>query len=237
MPPTIATTAVTRITRITRITRFGFVNAYLVEEDDGLTLVDTTIAGGARSILGTARRMGRPIVRIALTHAHGDHIGQLDALAAELPGVEVLISERDARLLAKVMTPDPDEPAGARLRGGYPGATTRPTGFLVPGERVGSLEVIPAPGHTPGHVALLDTRDGTLIAGDAYSTLGGVATAARSPRRFPLVSMATWHAPTALQTARALRDLRPDRLAPGHGAIVEHPVERMDEAIRRAERS
>ena len=227
----------TTATAVTRVTRFGFVNAYLVQEEDGLTLVDTTIAGGAGPILRAARDLGRPIVRVALTHAHGDHIGQLDALAGELPGVEVLISERDARLLAKDTAPDPDEPAGARLRGSYTGAATRPTGFLVPGGRVGSLEVVAAPGHTPGHVALLDTRDGTLISGDAYSTLGGVATAARSPRRFPLVSMATWHAPTALQTARALRDLRPERLAPGHGSIVEHPVQRMDEAIRRAERA
>jgi glyoxylase-like metal-dependent hydrolase (beta-lactamase superfamily II) len=227
----------TATTAVIRVTRFGFVNAYLVEEDDGLTLVDTTIAGGAGSILRTARGLGRPIVRIALTHAHGDHIGQLDALAAQLPDAEVLISERDARLLAKDMTSDPDEPADARLRGSYPEATTRPTGYLVPGERVGSLKVVAAPGHTPGHVALLDTRDGTLIAGDAYSTLGGVATAARSPRRFPLVSMATWHAPTALQTARALRDLRPDRLAAGHGAIIERPVQLMDEAIRRAEQA
>jgi glyoxylase-like metal-dependent hydrolase (beta-lactamase superfamily II) len=224
-------------TMLTRVTRFGFVNAYLVEEDDGLTLVDTTIAGGARGILRAAARTGRPIVRIALTHAHGDHIGQLDALTSRLPGVEVLISGRDARLLAKDMSLDPEEPADARLRGGYPGAATRPTGLLVPGERIGSLEVIAAPGHTPGHVALLDGRDGTLIAGDAYSTLGGVATAARSPRRFPFVSMATWHRPTALSTARALRDLGPERLAPGHGSVVEHPVQRMDAAIRRAERA
>jgi glyoxylase-like metal-dependent hydrolase (beta-lactamase superfamily II) len=229
--------ATTTGTTISRVTRFGFVNAYLVPEDDGLTLVDTTIAGGAARILRAAQELERPIVRIALTHAHGDHIGQLDALAAQLPGVEVLISERDARLLAKDMTPDPGEPADARLRGSYPGAATRPTGFLVAGQRVGSLEVIAAPGHTPGHVALLDTRDGTLITGDAYSTLGGVATAARSPRRFPLVSMATWHAATALDSARKLRDIGPERLAPGHGSIVDHPVARMDEAIRRAERA
>jgi glyoxylase-like metal-dependent hydrolase (beta-lactamase superfamily II) len=231
------TTTHTAHPRATRVTRIRFVNAYLVEEDDGLTLVDTTIAGGAGRILRAARELERPIVRILLTHAHGDHIGQLDALAARLPGAQVLISERDARLLAKDKTPDPGEPADARLRGSYPGASTRPTGFLVPGERVGSLEVVAAPGHTPGHVALLDTRDGTLITGDAYSTLGGVATAARSPRRFPLVSMATWHAPTALESARKLRDLGPERLAPGHGSIVEHPAVRMDAAIRRAERA
>jgi len=223
--------------RITRVTRLGFVNAYLVEEDDGLTLVDTTIAGGAGAIQRAARELGRPIVRIALTHAHGDHVGQLDALAAELPSAEVLISERDARLLARDMSVDPGEPADARLRGSYPGASTRPTGHLVPGERIGSLEVVAAPGHTPGHVALLDTRDGTLITGDAYSSLGGVATAARSPRRFPLVAMATWHRPTALESARRLRDLGPARLAPGHGSIIERPVPRMDAAIRRAEQA
>jgi glyoxylase-like metal-dependent hydrolase (beta-lactamase superfamily II) len=232
----VTTTHTTR-SHITRVTRLGFVNAYLVEEEDGLTLVDTTIAGGARAILRAARELDRPIVRIALTHAHGDHIGQLDALAAQLPGTEVLISERDARLLAKDMSPDPGEPGDARMRGSYPGASTRPTGYLVPGERIGSLEVIAAPGHTPGHVALLDTRDGTLITGDAYSSLGGVATAARSPRRFPLVAMATWHRPTALDSARKLRDLGPARLAPGHGSIIERPVPPMDAAIRRAEQA
>ena len=33
-----------------------------------------------------------------------------------------------------------------------------------------------APGHTPGQVAFLDTRDRTLYCADTYSTLGGVAT-------------------------------------------------------------
>jgi hypothetical protein len=45
--------------------------------------------------------------------------------------------------------------------------------LLRPGDRVGSLEVVGAPGHTPGHVAFLDTRDRTLIAGDVFTTLGG----------------------------------------------------------------
>ena len=56
------------------------------------------------------------IVRIALTHAHGDHVGGLDHLAPALPDAEVLISARDARLLGKDMTPDPGEPADAKMR-------------------------------------------------------------------------------------------------------------------------
>jgi glyoxylase-like metal-dependent hydrolase (beta-lactamase superfamily II) len=217
----------------TRISRLGLVNAYLVREDDGLTLVDTMLPRSAKAILAAAGELGAPIVRIALTHAHGDHIGSLDALSAALPGAEVLSSARDARLLQKDMSLDPGEPQD-KLRGGYPGAQTRPTRTLSAGDSVGSLDVVAAPGHTPGQVAFLDRRDGTLLCGDAFSTLGGVATAAKAALRFPLVAMATWHRPTALQSARALRALAPARLAPGHGRVVEAPGAAMDAAIAKA---
>jgi glyoxylase-like metal-dependent hydrolase (beta-lactamase superfamily II) len=218
---------------ITRISRFGFVNAYLIAEDDGLTVVDTMLPGSAKVILRGAERLGAPIKRIALTHAHGDHIGSLDALADALPGVEVLISERDARFLAKDMSLDPGEPQ-TKLRGGFPGAKTRPTRTLQPGDTVGSLEVIAAPGHTPGHVAFLDHRDRTLFCGDAYTTLGGVATTAKFVMPFPLAAMATWNGPTELESAKALRALEPARLAPGHGKIVDAPLAAMDAAIAKA---
>jgi glyoxylase-like metal-dependent hydrolase (beta-lactamase superfamily II) len=217
---------------VNQITKFGLVNAYLVAEDDGLTLVDTMLPRSQKQILAAAERLGAPIRRIALTHAHGDHIGSLDALAAALPDAEVLISTRDARLLAKDMTLDPGEPE-AKLRGDYRGARTRPTRTLAPGDRVGSLEVVAAPGHTPGQVAFLDPRDRTLYCADAYATLGGVATCAKANWRFPLPALATWHKPTALGTARALRALDPARLAPGHGKVVETPGPAMDRAIAR----
>jgi glyoxylase-like metal-dependent hydrolase (beta-lactamase superfamily II) len=215
---------------VNRISRFGLVNAFLVEEDDGLTLIDTMIPRSAGAILKAAG--GRPIKRIALTHAHGDHIGSLDELAGKLPGVEVLISSRDARFLAGDKSLDPGEDRG-KLRGYYPGAKTRPTRTVEPGERIGSLEVLASPGHTPGHVAFMDTRDRTLYCGDAYSTLGGVATTARVNWRFPLPGKSTWDYPTALESARALRALEPARLAPGHGKVVESPGAAMDAAIAR----
>jgi glyoxylase-like metal-dependent hydrolase (beta-lactamase superfamily II) len=214
----------------TRISRFGFVNAYLIAEDDGLTLVDTMLPRSAKQILSAAEGLGAPIVRIALTHAHGDHIGSVDDLAAALPGVEVLISARDARLLDKDKSLDPGEPK-SKLRGSYPGAKTRPTRTLAPGDTVGSLEVLAAPGHTPGHVAFLDRRDGTLLCGDAYTTIGGVATTTKARLPFPLAGMATWDRPTEIETARALRALEPARLAPGHGKIVDSPLAAMDAAI------
>jgi len=219
--------------QVTRITRLAFVNAYLVEEEDGLTLIDTMLPRSAKAVLTKADELGRPIVRIALSHAHGDHIGSLDELAAQIPDAEVSISTRDSRLMAGDKTLEPGEEVG-KLRGSYPGAKTTPGRLLMPGDRVGSLEVIAAPGHTPGHVAFLDTRDRTLYCADAYSTLGGVATAAKMNPRFPLVGMATWHRPTALESARALRALEPARLAPGHGKVVESPATEMDRAIANA---
>ncbi len=218
---------------VSRITRFGFVNAYLVTEEDGFTLVDTMVARSARKILAAAARTGRPVVRIVLTHAHGDHIGSLDELAAALPGAEVIVGEREARLLHRDRSLDPGEPQSP-LRGSYPGAKTVPTRTVIPGERIGSLEVVAAPGHTPGQIALLDVRDRTLICGDAYSTLGGVETSAYPNRRFPLPALVSWDRPTALASARALRALEPSRLAPGHGGVVHEPLAAMDAAIARA---
>jgi glyoxylase-like metal-dependent hydrolase (beta-lactamase superfamily II) len=218
---------------LVRLGRLGFVNAFLVREPDGLTLVDTTLPGGAEGILAAADELGAPIRRIVLTHAHGDHVGSVDALAARLPEAAVLVSARDARFLAGDMSLDPDEPQD-KLRGSYQKIDTRPTRTLNAGDRVGSLEVVAAPGHTPGQIALLDTRDRTLIAADAFTSIGGVQTTARLPKRFPLAAMATWHRPTALRTALELRALDPVRLAVGHGPVVDDPGAAMDAAIVRA---
>ena len=130
------------------------------------------------------------------------------------------------------MSLDPDEPED-KLRGGYPGAEAKPDRTVDPGDQVGSLDVIATPGHTPGHIALLDRRDRTLYCGDVYSTLGGVETSAKLHLRCP-ITLFTWHRPTELESARALRALEPARLAPGHGKVVESPLEAMDRAIARA---
>jgi glyoxylase-like metal-dependent hydrolase (beta-lactamase superfamily II) len=215
-----------------RFTRLGFVNAWLVEEDDGLTLIDTTMKGAGKKILAAAEGLGTPIVRIVLTHAHGDHIGALDELAAALPDAEVISSARDARLLHKDMSLDPGEPE-RKLSGSYPGAKTAPTRTVGHGDRIGALEVVATPGHTPGHIALMDSRDRTLYCGDVYSTLGGVASSAKANPRFPLVRMGTWSPEVDLESARILRALDPARLAPGHGKVVEAPGAAMDAAIAR----
>lgn len=213
-----------------RLNRLGFVNCYLVREEDGFTLVDAAISGCGKPILQAAQKAGLPIVRIVLTHAHIDHVGALDELHDLLPEVPVAITERDARFLSGDKSLDADEPVD-KLRGGYPIVKTKPTQLLHEGDRIGSLEVIATPGHTPGHASFLDTRDRTIIAGDAFQTLGGVAVSGTVKPLFPLPALATWHKASALESARKLRALEPARLTVGHGRVLEQPLAAMDRAI------
>src|SRR5690349_12231850 len=133
---------------LTLLNKFHFVNAYLVREDDGYTLVDTMMSA-ADDVIAAAGQSGIEIRRIALTHGHGDHAGSLDALKERLgDSVEVLIPELDAKILAGEHVVD------GKLPGGWPKALrTVPDVRLSAGDRVGSLQVVAAPGHTPGHVA------------------------------------------------------------------------------------
>ncbi|MCC6612471.1 MAG: MBL fold metallo-hydrolase [Anaerolineae bacterium] len=220
---------------LVQLTRYIAFNCFLVREADGFTLIDTNMSGSAKGILQAAQALNAPIRRIVITHAHVDHVGSLDALHALLPEAEVAISARDARFLKGDRSLDPDEPQ-VPLRGGYTECTTVPTRLLNGGDTVGSLEVIASPGHTPGHVAYFDRRDGTLIAGDAYSTQAGIVTGGSLRLLFPFHALATWHKPTTLHSAEVLRDLRPTRLAVGHGRTLEDPVPAMNRAIAEAKR-
>src|SRR5438128_93311 len=227
------TSTTNNLIQLTHLVAF---NCYLLREDDGFTLIDTNMSGQAQAIIQAAQKLGLPIVRIVLTHAHVDHVGSLDALHAALPHAQTAISERDARFLSGDKSLDPSEPQ-VPLRGGYPVCRTAPTLLLHEGDRIGSLEVLATPGHTPGHLAFLDTRDRAVIAGDAFQTLGGVAVAGTFKLLFPLPALATWHKGLALSSARKLLAREPSVLAVGHGRMREAPQAAMERAIRVMEQS
>jgi glyoxylase-like metal-dependent hydrolase (beta-lactamase superfamily II) len=211
-----------------RVGRLGsLVNAYLVREEDGFTLVDTLLGrGDALRLLRAAREANGAVRRIALTHGHSDHIGSLDALKDQLgDDVQVLIPALDAQILAGVAYADKKPP------GGWPKVKTVPDVELSAGDRVGSLEVIPTPGHTPGHVSYLDTRDRSVIVGDVFTNVGGLAVSDHLHLAFPFAGMATWQKETDRESARRIADLSPSRLVFGHGGSLEDPRDALAKAL------
>ncbi len=86
-----------------------------------------------------AKKIGKPITRILLTHVHEDHIGALDNLKEELKDVTVLCFKKRSRLMSGDCSLDEDEP-DTPIRGGIPKKLkTRADILLEDGDRIGSL--------------------------------------------------------------------------------------------------
>lgn len=210
------------------------INCYFVEEADHLVLIDAGMSFCKDHILAAAKEVGKPIRKIVLTHAHEDHVGALDGLVKEIPNVEVLISERDSKLLAGDISLLPEE-AHLPIKGGIPKKiNTIPTSYIEDGQQIGSLLAIHTPGHTPGHMAFLDTRNKSLIAGDAMQTRGGLAVSGQIKWSFPFPALATRDKETAIASVNRLLTYEPSLLATGHGPVILNPIEAMQAAVKKA---
>ena len=214
-----------------RLTRFGMVNCFLVRED-GLTLVDADLPGSADSIPYCAKEIASPIRRILQTHAHFDHTGAVDDLMHATKGLELLIGSREARLLAGDLSLETGE-TGRKLFG-FVRIDSQPTRLLKEGDLVGSLGAIRSPGHTPGHMALLDERDYSLLAGDAFTTQPWLPAAGVFSPAFLLAALFSWSATLGAESAAKLRSLNPSRLSVGRGTTLVSPLKDMDRAVELA---
>jgi len=158
---------------------FDFVNSFaIVEEDGGVTLVDTGMPSSLKRIEAGLATMGKAfpdVHRVVLTHAHGDHAGGA-AKVKEKTDAEVSISAIDAPFAREGYAPPRD---GSTLGGKFLNLLGKKGNKFAPvviGEEFadgdvlpigGGLRVVHTPGHTPGHVALLHEADGVLITGDS----------------------------------------------------------------------
>jgi glyoxylase-like metal-dependent hydrolase (beta-lactamase superfamily II) len=223
--------------QITFMPNFFPVNCYFVEEEDSLTLIDAALPYSAKGILNSAKTIGKPIAKIVLTHAHGDHVGALDRLKEELPDVPVYISKRDSRLMEGDRSLDQHEDQ-TPIKGGVPkNLKTRATDLLSEGDTIGSLIAIETPGHTPGSMSFLDKRTSTIIAGDAVQSRGGIAVAGDLKPFFPFPAFATWSKKNALESARKIVSYQPEVLAVGHGKMIKNPVHAINRAISHLEKN
>lgn len=223
------------ITQMTFLPHFFPVNCYFVEEDEGLTLIDAALPYSLKGIIETANKIGKPITKIVLTHAHEDHVGALDALKRILPNADVYISKRDARLLAGDCSLN-DTEEQLPIKGGIPkNIKTTPDVILNEGDKIGSLFSIAVPGHTPGSMAFLDTRNGSMIAGDAIQIRGGINVSGQISLLFPFPALATWNKHAAVESAKKISEYRPSLLAVGHGNMLRNPLTELEQAILKAE--
>jgi glyoxylase-like metal-dependent hydrolase (beta-lactamase superfamily II) len=220
---------------VLQVTRLSLFSCHLLQEADGLTLIDTGLPGGARSLARTVKSLGASVKHILITHAHQDHCGSLDGFREACPEAIVVASERTARLMTGDHALQPDDD-GRPLRGGFITCKTKPSLLIEDNERVGGFRAVFTPGHAPGHVSYFHEETGYLFTGDALHTAGGrLAVSGEFRLSFPFPYFATWSRGLALESARRLRDLRPAGLFPAHGSAILNPECALEEAIHHAE--
>jgi glyoxylase-like metal-dependent hydrolase (beta-lactamase superfamily II) len=190
-----------------RVWRLGDerINYYAVEEDGRLTIVDAGLPGFADTLEPQLAAIGfglADVDAVALTHADSDHTGVVPQLQAA--GARVLVhadaetalreprpkggDARPARLLRQLWRPSAWRMLIHMARRGatkpphIEGAETYGDGDVL--DVPGRLRVVPTPGHSPGHCALLLEDRGVVFAGDALCTLSPT-TFRRGPQLMP----------------------------------------------------
>lgn len=153
------------------------VNAYLVEDDDGPTLVDAGTPLDVDDIrIGLAEAGYEPsdIECVLLTHYDLDHVGGLAGLTPELDA-PVYAHRYDAEILTGERSPPISNHKGAlqRLLGLI---VTRPpldVHTVEDGEEIGAFTAYHTPGHTPGHVAYVNEEEEVALLGDLVAAADG----------------------------------------------------------------
>jgi glyoxylase-like metal-dependent hydrolase (beta-lactamase superfamily II) len=161
----------------------GHVHAFLLDDGNGLTLIDTMYDDDARHVVKELATIGKTpadLKHIILTHAHKSHVGGVAALkkASGAPvyahdwEVDIIAGRRKATPVGKF----PRKPLAVyKLQLGL----ALGLGKHVPcevdhrrkaGDRIGPLEVVETPGHTPGSLSFWWPERRALFAGDVIAT-------------------------------------------------------------------
>ncbi len=167
----------------------GRVHAFLLEDGDDLTLIDTLYDTDAHRVLEEIAGMGRTVAdleNIVLTHGHRSHLGGARALK-EQSGATVYAHEWEADIVAGERKAQPVSLVPQRpLRAYFPlqvglalGVGKHPPcpvdNAVSDGDRIGPLEVFHAPGHSPDTSSSTGASGGPSSRGDAIATWPGVS--------------------------------------------------------------
>ena len=197
-------------------------NAYLIEDDGGVTLFDSGVASMARGLSTAAARFGG-IRRVVLGHADADHRGAAaglgvpvychpdEKLAAESPS-----SFRDYWDLSKLSSWA--RPVLPTLLRHWDGGPVEIAGTVSEGDEVAGFRVVELPGHAPGLIGLFRESDRLALVSDCFYTVDlqtGIRATAGVPH--PAFNQDTERARDSI---RKLAALSPAAAWPGHAKPV-----------------
>jgi len=146
--------------------RLGSVSAYILARGGEAVVVDTGGSGSAPAIADTLGQIGLgwpDVSHVVATHLHPDHIGSWADVMTAASGATGYAGRED---LPAISSP-------------------RPLTALDDGDTVFDLRVIATPGHTAGHISLLDSAAGILVAGDSLNGTDGTGLTGANPQYTP----------------------------------------------------
>jgi len=209
------------------VDRLGVGRAFLYQEADRLTLIDTGLAGSASRCYAEIERLGRrpeELEQIVITHHHVDHTGALADLQ-ERTGATTLVHALDAPIVRGERPPPAPKPPGAwalllplMRRTAPPGRSASVDRELADGDEIdvdGGAKVVHVPGHTAGSIAIYLPNRKLLFAGDAAANAFGLGP--------PSGPFGMFNEDRAALTAsfRKLAELDFDVACFGHGAPMD----------------
>jgi glyoxylase-like metal-dependent hydrolase (beta-lactamase superfamily II) len=133
-----------------------FVSAYILYRGVEAALVDTGVDGSADAIEAALTEVGLgwgTVGHVILTHKHPDHAGSVDAVMERASGAALYAGAAEIPQITSAIAPQP----------------------VADGDMIFDWQIIDTPGHTAGHICVLDAAPGILVTGDALvGAAGGV---------------------------------------------------------------
>lgn len=182
------------------------VMVWIVEDRDGLTLVDAGIPSMWNSLYQAlnVRFKNKPLVRVLLTHSHGDHVGMLPNLTRTLQ-VPIVVHPLEVDRISEI--------------------ASNPIISLDLDYTYGGLIPYHTPGHSPGHVVFYHPDDQILLAGDLFTAFFGKL-------RRPIAKF-TPDMEESLRSGKILERLDPKLTACAHCGVVKHASSQYPKLLRR----
>ena len=226
-----------------------YVNWYIVDGGDGLTLIDAGLPGYRRQLEGSLAAIGKQLSEVravVLTHGHIDHIGFADVLHDA--GATVHLHPDDQRLAQNPKTNKTDSKSlkylawpgtlafiGHAVRHGVSRPAPMPPAVplldcavaAVPGQPI----VTHAPGHTDGSCVLEFRDHGVVFIGDLLCTMSFFSGRTSDPQLQTRAS--NRNSAQAMESLDRLHGITARTVLPGHGTPWLDGVESAAASARR----